>query len=94
MSGRARWRPSARNARPPAPDRTGGEQPKRAVPVGRRMNPPEDRSKPVEPTRQVPSTRASNPRQVRQERPRPGTQSVQTPDGGKGLPGAGRRTGS
>jgi hypothetical protein len=57
------------------------------------MSSPADKSKPVEPTRQVPSTHASDPRQVRQERPRPGTQAVQTPDGGKGPAGAGRRTG-
>jgi len=57
------------------------------------MSPSEEKSKPVEPTQQVPSTQATNPRQVRRERPSPGTQSVQTPDGGKGPPRGGRRTG-
>ena len=55
------------------------------------MAPQDETAKPVQPTRQVPSTRASDPRQVRSERPDARTQSVQTPDGGKGPPAGGRR---
>jgi hypothetical protein len=48
------------------------------------MNPSQPKDKPVEPTNQTPSSKASNPKEVRAERPKEGTQSAQTPDGGNG----------
>jgi hypothetical protein len=49
------------------------------------MNPEEPKDKPVKPTHQASTSTASNPREIRAQRPKEGTQSVQTPDGGSGA---------